>query len=824
MRAPGQRREFERHLANWEPDYKHTKCPICLETSFGLLARLTTSDGGKHHCRTCGTIMCASCSKLLTATAAMDLIRAAEPPVPQRAELQPPTPGVCVRGGGASSTGPAPAPSQREALRAARQGMSSAPAAPPPRDGGDAATSPGGQAGGGPRPETGAKAGGAGARVQGFERPFTDDMVGQPVHVEGVGPGRVAYVGVVEFAKGADWVGVVLDAAAAEGVATSDGLVDGVRYFTCCPKKGHFGRQNSEVRLVTSCSHVPNIGSSTIRICTKCADGIDELSDTYTDLRAFQASRARCKFNPPTIIAHERQVRTFGDVLDQHLAPYIHMATQLHAREGLGEYDEAKRVLQILLAAMRGLGDLAGTIRAGSRGRGGKTNEHVLVNGTKTSLESRVIYAIKLRLESVPKRLLKLPTEEEVREAIEERRLAIAKDVGFDPARYLTVFENQRHVPGLGWNTGYRRVLTDPRPWTRCKKCAPDADEDLTTKLAQKFTYGLGYYGLDEVVPHPGHVWDGEWHVRYERADEDGWRYGSHWLQSAASFKDKQNIFLHGVRKRAWCRKQVRDVARDEQGHAFEASATNPAIAKSGTSAHIHTTRVQWVDDADVQKCMCCLASSFSLFNRKHHCRHCGRVVCTNCSLSQTYHVGMRKVVRTCDDCVFQATLVEQEDLQLAPTLGDDAEELAHVVAVIEQQRRYPLKGWSGSMLDRKQLTINDDTNGPGFASLADVPRAGGWHWQGEWEAVKHIEVDHEGWQYAIDWPRKFTKNRGLLDCVRQRTHTRRLVRTVPAEGARTKARSDTVTSNGARRARSRVVYPSPSAKPRGDDDDAFCG
>ncbi|OXB35048.1 hypothetical protein J007_05288 [Cryptococcus neoformans] len=37
---------------------------------------------------------------------------------------------------------------------------------------------------------------------------------------------------------------------------------------------------------------------------------------------------------------------------------------------------------------------------------------------------------------------------------------------------------------------------------------------------------------------------------------------------------------------------------------------------------------VKWEDDSEVRKCRIC-ASSFSLSNRKHHCRLCGRIVCS---------------------------------------------------------------------------------------------------------------------------------------------------------------------------------------------------
>lgn len=43
-------------------------------------------------------------------------------------------------------------------------------------------------------------------------------------------------------------------------------------------------------------------------------------------------------------------------------------------------------------------------------------------------------------------------------------------------------------------------------------------------------------------------------------------------------------------------------------------------------------SRENWVLNDEVVECMCCQKTMFSMFNRRHHCRRCGRVVCYYCS------------------------------------------------------------------------------------------------------------------------------------------------------------------------------------------------
>lgn len=67
-------------------------------------------------------------------------------------------------------------------------------------------------------------------------------------------------------------------------------------------------------------------------------------------------------------------------------------------------------------------------------------------------------------------------------------------------------------------------------------------------------------------------------------------------------------------------------------------------------------TKDEWVQNNDVLECMCCQKVTFSMFNRRHHCRRCGRVVCYNCSMKRMLVESYGDIlVRVCSDC-FQQT------------------------------------------------------------------------------------------------------------------------------------------------------------------------
>lgn len=59
-----------------------------------------------------------------------------------------------------------------------------------------------------------------------------------------------------------------------------------------------------------------------------------------------------------------------------------------------------------------------------------------------------------------------------------------------------------------------------------------------------------------------------------------------------------------------------------------------------------------WIPDESVSSCSSC-QMGFSVATRKHHCRHCGLIVCSNCSAQSIPlpKFDMNKPVRVCQLC-----------------------------------------------------------------------------------------------------------------------------------------------------------------------------
>lgn len=78
-------------------------------------------------------------------------------------------------------------------------------------------------------------------------------------------------------------------------------------------------------------------------------------------------------------------------------------------------------------------------------------------------------------------------------------------------------------------------------------------------------------------------------------------------------------------------------------------AAINKAIAADPRAAQKAKAPV-WLPDNDAPQCSLC-RSAFSLLHRRHHCRNCGGVVCSNCSKHEFKLEFSGKNERVCDRC-----------------------------------------------------------------------------------------------------------------------------------------------------------------------------
>ena len=60
----------------------------------------------------------------------------------------------------------------------------------------------------------------------------------------------------------------------------------------------------------------------------------------------------------------------------------------------------------------------------------------------------------------------------------------------------------------------------------------------------------------------------------------------------------------------------------------------------------------RWIPDNEATECMRCRKIKFSTIQRRHHCRKCGFVVCSNCSTNRSVMENQSsKPLRVCDTC-----------------------------------------------------------------------------------------------------------------------------------------------------------------------------
>ncbi|CAF2480169.1 unnamed protein product [Rotaria sp. Silwood2] len=85
--------------------------------------------------------------------------------------------------------------------------------------------------------------------------------------------------------------------------------------------------------------------------------------------------------------------------------------------------------------------------------------------------------------------------------------------------------------------------------------------------------------------------------------------------------------------------------------------------ASDGNNTPHSAVAAYWVPDDKADTCMHCHISKFSTYNRKHHCRNCGYIVCEGCSKKRFLlpHLDPKRV-RVCDSCFLKLNMNNMND------------------------------------------------------------------------------------------------------------------------------------------------------------------
>ncbi|CAF1272199.1 unnamed protein product [Rotaria sordida] len=85
--------------------------------------------------------------------------------------------------------------------------------------------------------------------------------------------------------------------------------------------------------------------------------------------------------------------------------------------------------------------------------------------------------------------------------------------------------------------------------------------------------------------------------------------------------------------------------------------------ASGGNNTPNSAVAAHWVPDDKADTCMHCHTSKFSAYNRRHHCRNCGIIVCDTCSKKRFLlpHLDA-KPVRVCDSCYLKLNNHDMDD------------------------------------------------------------------------------------------------------------------------------------------------------------------
>ncbi|CAF4028565.1 unnamed protein product [Adineta steineri] len=134
-------------------------------------------------------------------------------------------------------------------------------------------------------------------------------------------------------------------------------------------------------------------------------------------------------------------------------------------------------------------------------------------------------------------------------------------------------------------------------------------------------------------------------HIKAEKADTDA--------RLAVSQEERRVLLERSLANESKNEKLIAENAQLIKKNS-NSDAALQEMAREFQSQQIQLNKVsqrRWIDDDDINSCMKC-HQTFSVTQRKHHCRNCGNIFCDPCS-SKTAVVAAtsKKPKRVCDQC-----------------------------------------------------------------------------------------------------------------------------------------------------------------------------
>ncbi|XP_044292041.1 zinc finger FYVE domain-containing protein 26 isoform X1 [Varanus komodoensis] len=143
-------------------------------------------------------------------------------------------------------------------------------------------------------------------------------------------------------------------------------------------------------------------------------------------------------------------------------------------------------------------------------------------------------------------------------------------------------------------------------------------------------------------------------------------KYAGKALEFPFSLKEKRSDSVIQIQESLYRGTEPDTLPKSESVEKFPASSTDTSQSPSPVEKSLQQTvslqefvppekpppKQQWIPDETEATCMVCKTEHFTMFNRRHHCRRCGRLVCSSCSSKKMVVENCREnPARVCDQC-----------------------------------------------------------------------------------------------------------------------------------------------------------------------------